>query len=69
MYALIANMRLATSIDVVNTAWNEMKTMIDTYLAPNRTLRDIDVFARDGHMKFLHDFGEVCRVELAKVLR
>jgi hypothetical protein len=46
-----------------------MKTMIDTYLAPNRTLRDIDVLARDGRMKFLHDFGEVCRVELAKVLR
>jgi hypothetical protein len=24
---------------------------------------------RDGHMKFQHDFGEVCCVELAKVLR
>jgi hypothetical protein len=46
-----------------------MKTMIDTYLAPNRTLRDIDVLARDGRMKFQHDIGEVCRVELAKVLR
>jgi hypothetical protein len=69
LYALIANMRLATSIDVVNAAENAMKTIIDTYLAPNRTLREIGVLARDGRMNFLYDFGEVCRVELAKVLR
>jgi hypothetical protein len=58
-------MRLATSIDVVYAAENAMKTIIDTYLAPNRLLREIDVLAGDGRMNFLHDFGEVCRVELA----
>ena len=65
LYALIANIRLSSSHAVVSAAEHALTVIIDTYLAPNRTLREIGVLARDGRMNFLHGFSEVCRAELA----
>lgn len=65
LYALIANIRLSSSHGVVCAAERALTVIIDTYLAPNRTLREIGVLARDGRMNFLHGFSEVCRADLA----
>jgi hypothetical protein len=55
--------------DALTHEKDDVGDLVSYLLAPNRTLREIGVSARDGRMNFLHDFGEVCGVELAKVLR
>lgn len=64
LYALIARMRLVASPAVVTAADQVLTTIIETYLAPNRTLHEIRILAKTGAMNFLHDFGEACRLEL-----
>ncbi|WP_458387131.1 hypothetical protein [Rhizobium pisi] len=65
LYALVAQMRLFSSRPVVDAAELAMERIIETYLAPNRSLSEIKDLARSGAMNFLLDFGEACRVELA----
>ncbi|QIG50556.1 hypothetical protein G5V57_24200 [Nordella sp. HKS 07] len=65
LYALVAQMRLVASRPVVNTAEKAMDEIIQTYLAPNLSLHEIQNLARSGAMNFLYDFGEACRTELA----
>ncbi|CCM76748.1 hypothetical protein [Rhizobium mesoamericanum] len=64
LYALVAHMRLFSSRPVVDAAERVMETIVETYLAPNRSLSEIKELARSGAMNFLFDFGEACRVEL-----
>jgi hypothetical protein len=64
LYALIAKMRLLASRPVVTAAEQVLQSIVDTYLAPNRTLHELRILAEDGKMNFLVDFGEACRVEL-----
>jgi hypothetical protein len=67
LYALVARMRLLSSREVVTAAEQAMDAIIGTYLAPNRTLHELRSIAQRGEMNFLFDFGEACRLELAKV--
>ena len=64
LYALIARMRLLVSEPVVVAAEQVLRAIVETYLAPNLSLRDIRVLAEQGRMDFLVDFGEACRREL-----
>ena len=64
LYALVAKMRLWASRPVVTAAERAMNAIIETYLQPNRTLRDIRTLAQSGEMNFLLDFGEACRADL-----
>jgi hypothetical protein len=64
LYALIAKMRLLASRPVVTAAEQVLQSIVDTYLAPNRTLHELRILAEDGKMNFLVDFGEACRLEL-----
>ncbi len=64
LYALVAKMRLWASRPVVIGAERAMNVIIETYLQPNRTLRDIRSLAQSGEMNFLLDFGEACRADL-----
>ena len=64
LYALLAKMRLVTSRSVIGAAERIMDAIIDTYLQPNRTLRELRTLAQNGGMNFLTDFGEACRLEL-----
>ena len=64
LYALLANMRLLTSPAVVAAAEHVMDVIIDTYLAPNRSLHEIRNLAREGTLNFLADFAKACRVDL-----
>jgi len=67
LYALIAKLRLTSSDRVVHAAEHAMAAIIDTYLAPNRTLHEMRLFAKEGGMNFLLEFGEACREELARI--
>ena len=64
LYALVAQMRLICSSPVVAAAEKTMDRICETYLAPNRTLREMRVFAQQGGLDFLVEFGEACRAEL-----
>jgi hypothetical protein len=64
LYAIIARMRLLVSRPVVTAADEVLRAIVETYLAPNRTLHEIRVLAQEGKMEFLVDFGEACRREL-----
>jgi hypothetical protein len=64
LYALVARMRLVASAPVVAAAEQVMRSIVETYLAPNRSLHDIRILAEAGQMNFLVDFGEACRLEL-----
>lgn len=68
LYALVTRIRLTSSQAVLLAAERAMDIIVDTYLKPNKTLRELKLFAEQGGMDFLHDFGEACRAELADVM-
>src|SRR5271165_5421413 len=61
LYALLARMRLFTTREVISAAEQVMHDIIDTYLAPNRDLRELRNLAKRGGMNFLLAFSEACR--------
>lgn len=69
LYALVTRIRLTASQAVLVAAERAMDTIVDTYLKPNKTLHELKLFAEQGGMDFLHDFGEACRAELNDVMR
>jgi hypothetical protein len=64
LYALLANIRLLSSPTVVAAGEQVMDVIIDTYLAPNRSLHEIQNLAREGKLNFLLDFAKASRVDL-----
>jgi hypothetical protein len=64
LYAITGKLRLMTSREVVTAAEAAMDVITATYLAPNRSLRELRALAHDGGMNILLDFGEACRREL-----
>ena len=65
LYALVAHLRLNSTRKVVSAAEEVMKCIVETYLAPNRTLQDIRNLAKSGDLNFLVSFGDACHIELA----
>ena len=62
MYALIGRMKVLSSDKVVEAAENVGRLIIETYLAPNKTLVDLPELINE--MDPLRDFSEACRKEL-----
>ena len=66
LYALLARIRLVSPGPVVSSAEEAMKAIVEAYLEPNRTLREIQTLAQKGELDFLFRFGEECRSHLAR---
>lgn len=66
LYALVARMRLTASPEVVGAAERVVQGVIDAYQAPNRTLKELHLFAKDGGMDPLLEFSEAGRAELLR---
>ena len=66
LYALVARIRLVSPGPVMAAAEEAMKGIVEAYLAPNRTLREIRTLAQQGELDFLFKFGEECRLHLAR---
>ena len=66
LFALLGRIRLVSPRPVITAAERTLDTIIEAYLAPNRTLHEVlnDV-QRDG-FNFLIEFGEACRLDLAR---
>ena len=64
LYAMISLMRVGSSPRVVASADDVARTIVDTYLGPNRTFRDVRAMLDDATLNPLREFSEACREEL-----
>ena len=69
LYALVARMRVLSSQEVIEQADRVMRAIVETYLAPNKTIRDVvadalkDNRGLDQTLNPLRDFSNACRDE------
>jgi hypothetical protein len=67
LYALVGMMRVISSTSVVENADRVVRLIADSYLAPNKTLRELHQMVDSDSIDALRDFSEACRVELRKL--
>jgi hypothetical protein len=64
VYALIGQMRILSSFAVVGKAEAVVRTIVDTYFAPNRTFPEFRELVNSHTIDLLRDFTDECRAEL-----
>lgn len=64
LYALLGRIRLIASAPVVRAGECTLRSIVDTYAKPNRTLAELKILASEGELDVLLEFGEACRAEL-----
>src|SRR5215468_12490164 len=64
LYALVSRMRVRSSPRIVETADRVVRVIIETYLAPNKTFRDVVELLDNDAMNPLRAFSNACREEL-----
>jgi hypothetical protein len=64
LYAKISRMRVLSSPEVVERADQVARMIVDTYLAPNKTLPELREMVNSRSVDLLRDFSEACRAEL-----
>ncbi|MET4482665.1 hypothetical protein [Bradyrhizobium sp. F1.13.3] len=64
IYALIGRMRIQSSDAVLNQASAVVKTIVDTYSEPNRSLVEVQHLVDSESFDPLRDFSQACRQEL-----
>jgi hypothetical protein len=68
LYAMVSRMRVLGMPKTVERADSVMQTIIDTYFAPNQTMRDLREVAKTGKgVDPLREFAEAAREELRAV--
>jgi hypothetical protein len=66
LYALGSRMRLVSARAVTDAALQIDDNILETYMAPNRTLQEVRNLVREGEIKtLLIAFSEACREDLA----
>jgi hypothetical protein len=56
-------MRILSSPRTIESAERVARTIIDTYLEPNKTFLELREMANGGSIDLLRDFSETCRAE------
>ena len=64
VYALINRMRVLSRSDVVEKAEAVVRTIVDTYCAPNKTFLELRELIASDAIDPLRAFSEMCRAEL-----
>ena len=64
LYALVSRMRILSSPMIVENADRVVRVIIETYLAPNKTFRDVKEILDNDAMNPLREFSNACREEL-----
>ena len=65
LYSMVSRMRVLSMPRSVVCADNVMRSILDTYFAPNRTIADIrEIVKNGGGVDPLKDFAEAAREEL-----
>ena len=65
VYALVGRMRVLSSPAVIETAEAVIRTIIDTYFAPNKTFPEVHKLMSSHAMDPLRAFSEQCREDLS----
>ena len=69
LYALISRMRVLSSLPIIEHADRVVLTIIDTYLKPKMTLREVsEMLNKSAFVDPLRDFSEACREEFRKIV-
>jgi hypothetical protein len=63
-YALISQMRVISSPAIVDKAEAALRTIVDIYLSPNRTIAEVREEMHRGKLDLLLDFSNATREEL-----
>jgi hypothetical protein len=63
LYAKIARMRVLSSQTVLDHAEQIERTILDTYLEPDKTFPELREMANSGSLDLLRGFSEACRAE------
>ena len=66
LYALVSMMRVISSAPIVESANHVVRLIADSYVAPNKTLRELHQMADSDSIDALGAFSEACRAELQK---
>ncbi len=66
LYALVSRMRVRSSPRIVESADRVCRVIIETYLSPNKTFRDLPEFLNNDTMDPLREFSNACREELRR---
>ncbi|MBO9186869.1 hypothetical protein ACQZ4Y_20475 [Rhizobium sp. L80/93] len=64
IYAILARMHLVASKAVTDAGERVMDAIVGEYMTPNRSLSELRLLARSGHMNVLEEFAAACRNEL-----
>jgi hypothetical protein len=66
LHAMIGGMRLVSDQPVIDAAMQAEGAIVETYLGPDRTIRELMDYARiQGETNFLVEFSAACRKDLA----
>jgi len=63
LYVRVGRMRILSSPRTIESAERVARTIIDTYLEPNKTFLELREMANRGSIDLLRDFSETCRAE------
>lgn len=64
LYALVSRMRILSSPKIVDAADHVVRVIIETYKAPNKTMREVEELLENKSLNPLFDFSLACREEL-----
>jgi len=64
LYALVSRMRVLSAPPIIENADRVIRVIIETYLGPNKTFRDVIEILEEQSMNPLREFSECCRDEL-----
>jgi len=64
LYALVSRMRIQSSPRIVESADRVVRVIVETYLAPNKTFRDVKQILDHDDLNPLLEFSNACREEL-----
>jgi hypothetical protein len=67
LYAKLSSMRAVSSKPVVQRADDVVRTILDTYLEPDKSFVELRAMAIDGTIDLLRGFSEVCRDEFEEM--
>jgi hypothetical protein len=67
LYSMINLMRVFSSTTIVEGADKVMRMIINTYLTPNKTFRELRDMLDSGTIDPLRDFSEACREEIQRL--
>jgi len=64
LYSSISKMRVVSNPGIAEQADKVIRTIVDTYFSPNKTLPDLRAMMNSGALDPLRCFSEACRDEL-----